>query len=74
MNKLNWRKVAKNTVIVAVCATPMLASAGVLEQMTEAANELDKLETGVEAIGAVIIGLAVTIKGYAVGKRLINRA
>lgn len=70
MNKKSLIKVA----VVALCATPMLASAGVLEQMTEAANELDKLESGVEAIGAVIIGLAVTIKGYSVGKRLINRA
>lgn len=70
MSKSRYLKAA---IFAAVACTPLFASADVVESMREAATKVGALETGIEAIGAVAIGIAVTIKGYSVGKRMINR-
>lgn len=73
MNKARWLKqTVKVAAVAAVVAMPALAHAGVVEEMAKVAAEIDKLESGIEAIGAVAIGIAVTIKGYRVGKRMIG--
>lgn len=71
---MNKKQILKAAALAAVVCMPAVAGAAdAAEQMKAAAVEMGKLETGIEAIGAIMIGLVVTIKGYAVGKRMINR-
>lgn len=71
MNKIQKAKAAFAAFIV---SAPVVALADVTEHMKSAATEMGKLETGIAAIGAVMIGLVVTMKGYSVAKRMVNRA
>lgn len=71
---MNKKQIIQAAIMAAIVSVPAFASAdGVVEQMKSAAVEINKLEAGIAAIGAVMIGLVVTIKGYTVGKRMINR-
>lgn len=70
MNKMQKIKAA---VIAAVVTLPVTALADAPEHMKAAATEMGKLDSGIAAIGAVMIGLVITMKGYTVAKRMVNR-
>lgn len=70
MNKMQKMKAA---VVAAAVALPVTALADAPEHMRSAATELGKLDAGIAAIGAVMIGLVITMKGYTVAKRMVNR-
>lgn len=73
MNKLN--QYMKSAVFAAVTTLPVLTFAAddAGAAMTEAATKIGALGAGILAIGAAIIGITVTMKGYDVGKRIINK-
>ena len=72
-NQVNWKRVCRNLAIAAVASVPMFAMADVTAVATEAAKDVDALEAGLSVVGAAVVGIACTIKGYTVIKRMVNK-
>lgn len=75
-NKTNWKRIGKNLAVAAVCLLPAFAMADVEVEtgvLFEAAKEIAKLDGGIKAIGAAIVGVTITGTSYMVAKRWIRK-
>lgn len=75
-NKTNWKRIGKNLAVAAVCSLPAFAMADVEVEtgvLFEAAKEIAKLDGGIKAIGAAIVGVTITGTSYMVAKRWIRK-
>lgn len=70
---MKLKKIAQTAIIAGIATMPMFAMADVTAVATEAAKEVDALEAGLSVVGAAIVGIACTIKGYTVIKRMVNK-
>lgn len=70
------KRILKNVAIVALATVPSLAMADVDVEtgvLYESAKEIAKLDGGIKAIGAAIVGVTITGTSYLVAKRWIKR-
>lgn len=70
------KRILKNVAIVALATVPSLAMADVDVEtgvLYESAKEIAKLDAGIKAIGASIVGVTITGTSYLVAKRWIKR-
>lgn len=70
------KRILKNGAVVAMTMLPAFAMADVDVQtgvLYEVSSEISKLDGGIKAIGAAIVGVTITGTSYLVAKRWIKR-